>query len=304
MAMDVTIRQLEAFQAVVEDEHFARAAQRLNVSAPWLSQNIKELERRVGAPLLVRTTRTVCLTETGRLLASLITPVVADLENALRAARRLAAGETGIRLGYTIGAGLDMVPRLLRTFTARHGHIQVSSTEYDFSDPTAGLRDHSEQAAVVRPPLGLPGLGSIDLLQERRVACLPEGHPLASRKELCVADILPEPIIAAPPSPGPWRDYWTLAEHRVGAAPVVAEASTFDAELHLVARGVGISVTAMAAARWYARPGVVFVPVADLAPCHVSLAWWPQDTGLVADLVEVAHDVIASVGDGAGTGRP
>ena len=69
---------------------------------------------------------------------------------------------------------------------------------------------------------------------------------------------------------------------------VVAEAATFETELHLVASGRGISVTAMAAARFYARPGVVFVPIHDLDPCRVVLAWWPEDTSVVADLVTVA----------------
>ena len=105
---------------------------------------------------------------------------------------------------------------------------------------------------------------------------------------ISVADLLPEPIIAAPPSLGPWRDYWILTEYRSTPAPVVAEAATFETELHLVASGHGISVTAMAAARYYSRPGVVFVRIHDLEPCRVVLAWWPEDTASVADLVTVA----------------
>jgi hypothetical protein len=75
-----------------------------------------------------------------------------------------------------------------------------------------------------------------------------------------VADVLPEPIIAAPVSPGPWRDYWILADYRSGPPPVVAEASTLDGEMHLVARGAGLSITSEAVGTWYKRPGVTFVP--------------------------------------------
>ena len=132
---------------------------------------------------------------------------------------------------------------------------------------------------------------SVELATERRVACLPEDHPLAGRDSLGVADVLPEPIIAAPVSPGPWRDYWILTDYRSGPAPVVAEASTLDAEMHLVSRGVGLSITSEAVGRWYGRPGVTFVPILDLVPCSVSLAWWPQDTGLVAELAAVANEV-------------
>ena len=68
----------------------------------------------------------------------------------------------------------------------------------------------------MRPPLGLPGLVSVELATERLVACLPDDHPLAARESLGVAEVLPEPIIAAPVSPGPWRDYWILTEYRSG----------------------------------------------------------------------------------------
>jgi DNA-binding transcriptional LysR family regulator len=70
--------------------------------------------------------------------------------------------------------------------------------------------------AVVRPPLGLPGLVSVELATERLVASLPEDHRLAGRSSLGVADVLPEPIVAAPVSPGPWRDYWLLTDYRSG----------------------------------------------------------------------------------------
>ena len=69
------------------------------------------------------------------------------------------------------------------------------------------------------------------------------------------------------------------------------EAGTLDLEMHLVARGVGISITSEAVGTWYKRPGVTFVPIADLPPCSVSLAWWPQDTALVAELAAVANEV-------------
>ena len=88
-----------------------------------------------------------------------------------------------------------------------------------------------------------------------------------------------------------------LTDYRSGPAPVVAEASTLDAEMHLVSRGVGLSITSEAVGVWYKRPGVTFVPILDLTPCSVSLAWWPQDTGLVAGLAAVANEVRAGIAD-------
>jgi DNA-binding transcriptional LysR family regulator len=107
--------------------------------------------------------------------------------------------------------------------------------------------------------------------------------------------VLPEPIVAAPVSPGPWRDYWILADYGSGPAPVVAEASTLDGEMHLVSRGVGLSITSEAVGLWYRRPGVTFVPILDLPPRSVVLAWWPQDTALIAGLAAVANEVRAPI---------
>ena len=293
---NVTLRQLEAFLAVAEELHFGRAADRLSVSAPWMSHTVRDLERALRVQLLARTTRTVQLTPAGQVFAGLASQVLAELTSAIKTVRSMTATRPRtLKLGYTIGAGLEIVPGLLRTYHRREPDAAVETLEFDFTDPSAGLRDNLVNAAVVRPPLGLPGLVSVELATERLVACLPEDHPLAARESLSVADVLPEPIIAAPVSPGPWRDYWILTEYRSGPAPVVAEASTLDAEMHLVSRGVGLSITSEAVGLWYRRPGVTFVPILDLTPCSVSLAWWPQDTGLVAELAAVANEVRAGI---------
>jgi DNA-binding transcriptional LysR family regulator len=299
---NITLRQLRAFLAVAEELSFSRAAERLIVSTPWISETVKELERQLKVTLFRRTTRSVELTEAGRVLSGLLAHVLDDLDDAFRVAQRMAARSGhALTLGYVIGAGLELVPRLVRTYLERRPDQPLRSVEYDFTDPTAGLRDHAVDAAIVRPPLGLAGIATLELTTEPRVACLPEGHRLARRESVAISDLLLEPIIAAPPSPGPWRDYWLLAEYRTRPAPIVAEARTRDAELHMVARGEGISITSAGAGRYYARPGVVFVPISDVPYCSVALAWWPETSGAVADLVETARGVAQAAG-GAGEG--
>jgi DNA-binding transcriptional LysR family regulator len=261
-----------------------------------MSHTVRDLERALRVELLTRTTRTVQVTPAGRVFAGLAGQVLAELSSANTTVRSMSATpQEKLKLGYTIGAGLEVVPRLLRTHHEREPTAVVETEEFDFTDPSAGLRDNLVHAAVVRPPLGLAGLVSVELATERLVACLPEDHPLAARESLSVSDVLPEPIIAAPVSPGPWRDYWILTDYRSGPAPVVAEASTLDAEMHLVSRGAGLSITSESVGIWYKRPGVTFVPILDLTPCSVSLAWWPQHTGLVAELAAVADEVRARI---------
>lgn len=287
---NVTLRQVRAFLAVAEHRSFSRAAERLRVSNPWLSETIKDLERQLKVQLLVRTTRSVELTDAGVVFSCLAAQVLDDLDAAIKSAQRSANRDgSALTLGYTIGAGLEVVPWLLRNFATEYPQRLLRSVEYDFSDPTAGLRDSSVHAAIIRPPVGLAGLTTLELLTEDRVVCLSDGHPLAAQETVSVADLLKEPIIAAPKTPGPWRDYWLLSDFRTSPAPVVEEASTRDAELHLVARGVGISVTSAGAQRFYARPGVQFRKIHDIPPCVVALAWWPEHTALVADLVTIAN---------------
>jgi DNA-binding transcriptional LysR family regulator len=297
---NITLRQLRAFLAVAEELSFSRAAERLVVSTPWISETIKELERQLKLALFLRTTRSVELTDAGRVFAASVTRVLDDLEDSIRAAQRMA-GRSGraLTLGYVIGAGLELLPRLLRTYLEHRPDQPLRSVEYDFTDPTAGLRDHDVDAAIVRPPLGLAGVATLELITEPRVACLPEDHRLAARESVAVGELLAEPIIAAPVSPGPWRDYWLLTDYRTGPPPVVGEARTRDAELHMVARGEGISITS-AGARYYTRPGVVFIPIADIPHCSVALAWWPERSDAVADLVETARVLARSAGGGAG----
>lgn len=286
---NITLRQLRAFLTVSEHRSFSRAAEQLMVSNPWLSETIKDLEHQLKVQLFIRTTRSVELTDAGLVFSCLVAQVLDDLESAIKTAQRTGDRDgSALVLGYTIGAGLEVIPWLLRSFAAEYPQRLLRSVEYDFSDPTAGLRDSSVHAAIIRPPTGLAGLTTLELLTEDRVVCLPEGHPLASQDSVGVADVLKEPIIAAPKGPGPWRDYWLLTDYRTSPAPVVDEASTRDAELHLVARGVGISVTSAGAQRFYSRPGVVFRRIRDIPPCVVALAWWPEHTAKIADLVALA----------------
>jgi DNA-binding transcriptional LysR family regulator len=273
------------------------------VSTPWISETVKELERQLKMTLFLRTTRSVQLTDAGRVFSGLLAHVLDDLDDAVRVAQRMAVRSgRSLTLGYVIGAGLEVMPRLVRTYLERWPDQALHSVEYDFTDPTAGLRDRQVDAAIVRPPLGLAGIATLELTTEPRVACLPEGHRLAQRDSVAVSDLLLEPIIAAPPSPGPWRDYWLLADYRAGPAPIVAEARTRDAELHMVARGEGISITSAGAGRYYARPGVVFIPISDVPHCSVALAWWAEGSAMVADLVDTARAVAQAVGGAEGAG--
>lgn len=265
---------MQDFLVLAEELHFGRAAARLHVSQPALSQAIAQLEKSLGVPLFTRSTRQVSLTPAGVDFRERLAPALAAIDAALDSAREWADGTRGVlRIGYLIGAGVERLPQLLRAFADAYPEIRIETVEYDFSDPTAGLAKEEVDIALVRPPIDRKGMRFLEIAREGWVACLPQDHRFANRATLVLGDILSEPIVAAPKSAGPWRDYWIATEYRDTEPRVVAEAATFEAEFTAVARGKGISITTEAAARYYRRPGVEFVPIVDVPPGSVSLAW-------------------------------
>lgn len=291
-SLQLTVRHLRVFVALAEDLHFGRAAAQLHLTSSALSQTLSQLEAAVGDSLIHRTTRHVELTPTGRAALEGARAALAAFDEAIAQMQRAARGEVGeLAVGYVIGAGLELMPTLVRAFERSAPEAHLELREYDFTHPAAGLDSGEVDVAFVRPPLSLEGLAYLDLLDEPRVACVPTGHPLATRQRVSSRELLAEPIVAAPANDELWRDYWLLVPERGGSSPnVVHEAATFDAELQAVAAGRGISITALTAARYYARPGVAFVLISDLAPCKISLAWWPElASGAVKRLVAIAE---------------
>jgi DNA-binding transcriptional LysR family regulator len=286
---NVGLRHLRSFVVLAEELHFARAAARLYVSQPALSQTIKQLEDATGLRLLERTTRRVELTAEGASLREDAVQVLAQFERMMERARASAAGRRGaLRVGYIIGAAVDIVPQVLRAHAGQCPDVRVQTMEFDFSRPAAGLDDGSSNVAIVRPPIDVPGAQLSTLATEPRVACVAESHRLAERDEVSVYELLDEPIIAAP-GHGPWRDYWLCCEYRGGSEPpVVGEAATFEGEFQAVASGRGISITAHAAARFYARPGLRFPRISDIPPCEVAVALPPDPTPAARVFAEIA----------------
>ena len=290
----LTIRHLRAFVVLAEELHFGQAAARLHLTSSALSQTLHQLEVAVDARLIHRTTRHVELTPAGRAALDRARDALVAFDDAFLHMHRAGRGEVGdLVVGYVIGAGLEVMPGIIRAFERSTPDASLELREYDFTNPAAGLADRQVDIGFVRPPLGLDGLEYLELLEEPRVACLPTGHRLARRRQVRVRDLLDEPIIAAPSVDTIWRDYWILAEQRGGQPPnVVYEAPTFEAELQAVGAGRGISITGLTAARYYSRPGVSFVVISDLPACHIALAWWPdRASGGVDRLVGIAREV-------------
>lgn len=290
--MNVRLRHVRAFAIVAEERSFARAAERLHVSQPALSQTIIQLEELVGFALFERTTRNVSLTGNGERLLAKALPIVKAMEGFHAEVRTIQLSQRNqLRVGYMIGTAVELIPDIVREFELCRPGGQLSFIEFDFSDPTAGLRELTVDCGIFRPPIDVDGIEIVELTRERCVACLPSGHRLASRDEVHLEDILDEPIIAAP-VPGPWRDYWLANQHRNGSpANVVFEAATVESELQAVATGKGISITADSTAKYYARPGVAFRKIVDMPECAIAIGYRGKPNGPLADFMTVATKV-------------
>lgn len=282
---DVTLRQLRYFVVLGEELNYRRAAERLFITQPALSTAIKQLEHQFGVLLFNRSTREVALTDLGAAWLPQVQQAISGVDAVVDNLVILSGTRQGVlRVGYLIGTGADLLFRVVRHFEAAYPEVSVEPIEYDFADPTAGLADGTTEVAIIRPPVDLPEHRMLVLDSESWMACLPRDHPLADRREVEISELLDDPIVCAPLTAGTWRDYWLAMDARGNRPPAIAAvAATYEAETTSIARGLGISFTTSSVARFYDRPGIVYVPITDRPPSYTALAWHPQKLSPQAD---------------------
>lgn len=185
------LRQLRYFVAVAEELHFGRAAERLHMAQPPLSQAIRQLEARLGVALFQRTTRRVELTDAGRAYLERVRGILAEVEEAADHARRVAAGAVGhLTLGCVGSATYSLLPTLSRRLAAELPGIDFSFRgEMLAPDQVEALRSGAIDVALLRPPAADPSLTVHTLRRDRLVAALPAEHPLAARSRVHAADL-------------------------------------------------------------------------------------------------------------------
>lgn len=295
--MELELRVLRYFVAVAEDLHFGRAASRLHISQPALSVQIQKLERVLGVELLTRTSRHVELTDAGLAVLDEARRTLAAADRTMAVARSAAYGKSGrLTVGFIANAAAELTPVILHEFGQRFPHVDVHMRQFAFTDPLAGLADGDVDVAFVRTPLkGDQAVESVPLLNEERVLILSDRHPLAQLPAVTVEMVLDQSFVARR-APQDWRDFWLGVDHRDGhAVRVGAEVSTVDECLEAVLTGRGIAFTQASSQRYYARPGLAFVPVAGLSGSTVAIAWRRDSaTPLVSAFISAAQTVSQS----------
>ena len=241
------LRHLRYFLVVAEELNVTRAARRLNLSQPPLTQQIKALEAELGVALIDRSGYRIRLTDAGRLFALEAGRILEEVRRAAQMARAAASGASGrVRVGFTESASFNpLVTSTLRVFRAAYPGVEVSLEEHPSTETAAALREGRIDVGFVRPPLR-EGRGLAFELLEREplVAALPLGHPLARRKRLSLRELARESFILYPRAVRPG-----LADEVVGGCeaagftPRVGQyAPQLSSTINLVAAALGVSI--------------------------------------------------------------
>lgn len=259
------LRHLRYYVAVAEELHFGRAAERLHIAQPPLSQQIKQLEKELGVVLLTRSTRKVELTAAGERYLDQARMILSRVEAAGEEARRTAAGELGrLTLGFTGSATYDVLPVLARALREDLSGIELELRgEMLTPDQVAALLDRTLDVGFLRPPVRNPDIEVRVLRREPLIAVLPEWHPLACNENVRLPALRDEPFITYPSHHrSVVYDAVIDACEKAGFIPVdrheVAETSTL---VSLVAAGLGVALVPSSVQHLHIT-GTTFLPIA------------------------------------------
>jgi DNA-binding transcriptional LysR family regulator len=293
--MDVDTRLLRSFAAVAAEGSVTRAAERLFVSQPALTKQIRQLESALGVRLFTRSRAGMTLTPAGQALADGTPAVLGRWDQALRETRA-AAGRAArvLRVGFMSSAANEATQQIIAAFAGRRPGWRVDLQQAAWSDPTAGLAGGAVDAALLRLPFpGQEDMRVEVLLTEPRWVALPAAHPLAARDCVPFEQLWDEPFVAAPAETGWWRDYWLAAGERQGHPVRIGYVTDQpDAWLTAIANGYGVALAPESAARYYARPGIAYRPVSGVSPSQAGVAWPPANDAdpVVQDFVRCCLD--------------
>lgn len=278
------LRHLHYFIAVAEELHFSRAAERLCISQPPLSQQIRSLEDELGIKLFERTKRNVQLTEAGKVFLERSYLVLAQLEQAIAATQQIGRGEIGrLAIGFVDSAMYTLLPEILRVFRSQFPAVELQLYELTTQEQIEALHHKQVDIGIVRSAISEPGLSVECLLPELLVLALPETHPLSAQTQLSLSTLADESFILFPAKMGPvfYKQIINMCQ-QAGFRPKVAqEAVQMQTIIGLVAAGLGIAIVPDSLQNFH-RSGVIYRPLQEQIPeTGLYLAWRQHDSSPV-----------------------
>ncbi|HEX2317072.1 MAG TPA: LysR family transcriptional regulator [Thermomonospora sp.] len=278
--MDAHLRDLRYFVAVAEELSFTRAAERLFVSQPALSKQIRHLEDGLRVRLFDRDRRTVALTGPGRALLPAARDLLRTWDEAQHAVGDAAAAEAAVlTVGLSTSVGRGLLAAVRARFQERRPAWSLTLRQVNWDDPSAGLAAGEVDLAFVWLPM--PGQDAFNVkivAREPRWVAFRDDHWLAEHATIDFAALLDEPFLALPESAGPLRDHWLALDERRGRPPVIGGVVTnADETFTAIEEGSGLVLLSAGNAALYQRPGVRSIPVTGLSPSELAVVWRPGD---------------------------
>jgi DNA-binding transcriptional LysR family regulator len=290
------LRHLRYFIAVAEELHFGRAASRLLIVQPSLSQQIRQLEEELGFPLLRRTKRSVQLTDAGTVFLAAARQILRQVQEAKRAALRAYRGEVGrLVVGYISTSTYDLLPMMLRAYRERFPDVEVALRELTTPAQVRALEDDEIQVGLLRLPIS-SALVNVEVARREPIVCvLPEEHPLARRERIAMPLLAHEPFVLQSRQLG--GGYYVQLMKlclAAGFSPnVVQEVTETYTIVGLVAAGIGVSLVPQSI-RNMRSEGIVYRELEGAATMtEIALAWQRNTHSMtVQNFLTVARDVI------------
>lgn len=257
------LRHLRYFIAVAEELHFGRAAQRLHIAQPPLSQQIKGLEDELGVRLFERTKRKVELTPAGKLFLDEARLTLSQAERAKRIAVEAEAGVRGrLRVGFVTSASYSILPVLVRRFRCDFPFIDLELLEMIPSRQIEALESRSIDVGILRPPIGNTCLEMETILEEPMVAALPSDHRKADQKAIGLKTLADDAFVFFPRHHGPGiYDIVMQACNQAGFSPQISYSpNEMQTILAYVAAGLGVSLVPQSLSGFH-RDSITYLPL-------------------------------------------
>lgn len=277
--LSIDIRHLRYFEAVADCLSFRRASERLHVAQPALTRQVRSLEAALGVRLLERSSQHVSLTPAGEVVLEHARSVLQGVDKLAEAATQADRGCLGtLRIGFISHAAHDCLPRIVRSFLRACPGIEVEFHKFLATQQYETLLANEVDVALLRPLYSDARVESHVISRTSFLVAIPEGHSLANRQEVSMADLATEPFVTLPSQGGASFHSEILGYcERAGYVPrKVKEVSDLQALIATVGSGIGLAIVpeSVTSLRAY---GVVYKSLSDLDTCAEMVVAWRRD---------------------------
>ena len=274
------LRQLTYFIAVAEELHFGRAAKKVHIAQPPLSQQIRKLEDELGAKLFERTSREVKITPEGNAFLKKARTILKEVDDATKTVGNIAKGETGrISIGF-VGAAINSnLPAALLKFRTLYPDVALQLREMGTNDQFQQMGQDKLDAGFYTPGRQEPEwVESIPFYTERHLVCLPADHPAAELKKVSFEDLQDAPLVMFPRTSNPLLfDKFHTCFNNAGYTPHIAQEAAGPMTITaLVEAGLGAAFIPESVSKM-PRKGVIYKKVANDLPDSIIYLGWRKD---------------------------